>query len=126
MDIKLPENCPQCHNQCPADALKCGRGSSYFEALKNGETPDAGPERRKKFESDQPLVRLLVACGRVAEHRSEKMREHGADEAKMFQCLTGDEQAALQQILEKLEQTWREDHAKHHGDHGHREKHHEH
>ncbi len=132
MDIKLPENCPQCHNHCPADALKCGRGRNYYEALRNGETPETAPERRRPADSENPLVRLLVACGRVAEHRSEKMQEHGADEAQMFACLTEAERETLGSLLGKLESAWREEHQRYHGEHGehgdrgHREKHHEH
>jgi len=126
MEMKLPQNCPMCHNQCPSGALKGGRGRAYFEALRNGETPSEPQRSRERTQSENPLVRLLASCGRTAEHRSERVREHGADEAQMFQCLTENERAELQRILEKLDETWREEHAKHHGDHGHREKHHEH
>lgn len=31
------KNCNQCPNQCPADALRCGRGRAYFARLENGE-----------------------------------------------------------------------------------------
>lgn len=40
-------NCNQCPNQCPKDALKCGRGRRYFEQLENaagdiGESKEGG------------------------------------------------------------------------------------
>lgn len=112
MGINLPANCNQCHNHCPADDLSCDKGRAYFERLKNGEP---APE---PAESENELVRLLTKCGRVAEHKSVKMREHGKDEAAMFQCLDREELSQLQTILTKLQTTWREDHAKHHAHHG--------
>lgn len=113
METNLPTNCNQCHNACPADALKCGRGRAYFEALKNGEPiPERSP-------STNPLVLALSACGRAAEHKSARMRDHDVDDAEMFRCLTQEEQAQLQAILSKLKQTWDEEHAKRHGGHGH-------
>ena len=112
MDNSMPANCNQCPKGCPADALSCGKGRAYFERLQKGETaPEAMPE------SENELVRLLIKCGRVAEHKSEKMREHGKDESAMFQCLTEEEQAVLKEILSKLQTTWKEDHRKHHGHH---------
>lgn len=111
MGIDLPANCNQCPKSCPADALSCGKGRAYFERLQNGEN---SPEIAG---SENELVRLLTKCGKVAEHKSEKMREHGKDEAVMFQCLTGEEKAKLQELLSKLQTTWKEDHAKHYGLH---------
>lgn len=114
MNQQLPEHCNQCHNQCPADQLRCGRGKAYFEAIKNGETPQV----RKEPESDTPLVRLLSRCGQAASHKSERMRAHGKDDSEMFHPLSQDEQAQLQNLLTKLETTWQEEHRKHHGSHG--------
>lgn len=31
------KNCNQCPNQCPVDALRCGRGRAYFAQMENGE-----------------------------------------------------------------------------------------
>lgn len=114
MEIKLPENCNQCHNACPAEELKCGRGQAYFEALKRGETP---PERgpRERSSSEHPLVRALTACGRTAEHISERLRANGKDEGELFGSLTQEEQEELQRILGKLDQAWQAERAKHHG-----------
>lgn len=110
MDIKLPTNCNQCPNGCPADGLSCDKGRAYFERLKNGEEAVLPP-------SDNPLVQLLTSCAKVAEHKSVKMREHGADESGIFKCLTAEEQTQLQTFLFKLQKTWKEDHERHHKDH---------
>lgn len=109
---KLPERCTQCRNQCPADALQCGRGKAYFEMLKNGETPQ--PE--KVLESDNPLVSLLARCGRAAAHKSERMRAHGKDDAELLRSLSPEEQTQLQALLTKLDTAWQE--RKYHGQHG--------
>lgn len=108
MDNKLPENCNQCHNHCPADALRCDRGKNYFERLKNGEEA-ALPE------SENALVRLLTKCAGVAQHKSQKMREHGKNENAMFESLTAEEQARLEELLTKLQTAWKQDHERHHG-----------
>ena len=121
MDNNMPANCNQCPKGCPADALSCGKGRAYFERLQNGEAaPAALPE------SENELVRLLTKCGKVAEHKSGKMRERGKDESAMFRCLTEEEQSALKELLSKLQTTWKEDHRKHqghHGEHGHGHEH---
>ena len=110
MENKLPTNCNQCPNSCPADSLSCDKGRAYFERLKNGEETVLPP-------SDNPLVKLLTACAKVAEHKSVKMRQHGADESVMFKCLSAEEQSQLQDLLSKLQQTWKEDHERHHKGH---------
>ena len=112
MENKLPANCNQCPNGCPADDLHCNKGKAYFERLKNGEEAVLLP-------SDNPLVKLLTACAKVAGHKSVKMREHGADESSMFKCLSDEEQAQLQSLLSKLQKTWKEDHERHHKAHKH-------
>lgn len=114
----LPANCNQCPNGCPAESLRCGKGRAYFERLKNGEAAPAPLP-----ESENELVRLLTKCGKIAEHKSGKMREHGKDESAMFQSLSEDEQAQLTALLTKLQTTWKEEHAKHHGPHGHHGEH---
>lgn len=114
MNQPLPEHCNQCHNQCPAGQLRCGRGKAYFEALKNGETPQVW----EKTESDTPLVRLLDRCGHAASHKSERMRAHGKDDSEMFHALSPEEQAQLYSLLAKLDTAWQAEHSKHHGSHG--------
>lgn len=114
MEKQLPERCTQCHNQCPADQLRCGRGKAYFEALKNGKTP----QTRQETESDHPLIQLLTRCGQAAAHKSERMRAHGKDDAEILHPLSQEEQAQLQNLLTKLDTVWREEHRKHHERHG--------
>lgn len=67
-----------------------------------------------KSVSKNELVKLLSICGQVAEHKSEKMQEHGKDEANILSTLSEDEQGQLKTILEKLQKQWLEDHKKHH------------
>ena len=67
-----------------------------------------------KSNRKQPLVNLLSLCGQIAEHKSEKMQEHGGDENGILAALTPDEQAQLNELLEKLRQAWLKDHAAHH------------
>lgn len=64
--------------------------------------------------SKNELVRKLSICGQVAEHKSEKMREHGADEAEIMAVLTDEERARLDEILTKLQAAWLQDHKEHH------------
>lgn len=67
-----------------------------------------------KSASQHPLVRLLSICGQVAEHKSEKVREHGKDEAMILAALSPEEQEQLQALLEKLQQQWLAQHRAHH------------
>ena len=67
-----------------------------------------------KSVSKHDLVKLLSICGQVAEHKSEKMQEHGRDEAEILSALTPEEQEVLKDLLQKLQKKWLQDHAEHH------------
>lgn len=67
-----------------------------------------------KSVSKNELVKMLSVCGQVAEHKSEKMQEHGEDETKILAVLSQEEQNQLKLILEKLQTQWRKDHVAHH------------
>ncbi len=67
-----------------------------------------------KSVSKNELVKLLSICGQVAEHKSEKMQEHGRDEKEILSALSSDEQEILKTILQKLQKQWLQDHAEHH------------
>ena len=67
-----------------------------------------------KSESRHPLIRQLSICGQVAEHKSEKMREHGGDEAAILSALNAEQQVQLASLLEILQGAWLKDHAQHH------------
>lgn len=67
-----------------------------------------------KSVSKNELVKLLSICGQVAEHKSEKMQEHGRDEQEILSALSSDEQELLQTLLRKLQKQWLQDHAEHH------------
>lgn len=64
--------------------------------------------------SKHPLVRQLYLCGQIAEHKSEKSREHGRDEELIFSVLSDEEKETLSALLSKLQKQWAKDHAEHH------------
>ena len=67
-----------------------------------------------KSNSKNSLVNLLSLCGQIAEHKSEKMQEHGGDEHEILSALTAQQQDQLRALLETLRQAWLRDHAEHH------------
>lgn len=67
-----------------------------------------------KSGSGNALVRQLSICGQVAEHKSEKIREHGGDEEQILAPLSQEERQTLTQLLGKLQAHWLQDHAAHH------------
>ncbi len=64
--------------------------------------------------SKNELVNLLSVCGQVAEHKSEKMQEHGRSEDEILSTLSDGEQEQLKAILQKLQAQWKKDHIEHH------------
>lgn len=67
-----------------------------------------------KSVSKHELIKLISICGQVAEHKSEKMQEHGKDEAEILTALSAEEQEQLKMLLQKLQTQWLADHAAHH------------
>ena len=67
-----------------------------------------------KSNSKNELVKKLSICGQVAEHKSEKMREHGVDEDAILSALTDEEKTRLNEILTKLQDAWLKDHKARH------------
>ena len=67
-----------------------------------------------KSNSKNELVKKLSICGQVAEHKSEKMQEHGGNEDKILSVLSEEEKTQLDAILTKLQGSWLEDHKAHH------------
>lgn len=66
--------------------------------------------------SKNELVRRLYLCGQVAEHKSRMVTEHGDDENRIFDILSEEEKSTLSDILCRLQDKWRKDHAAHRGD----------
>ncbi|MDO5294802.1 MAG: hypothetical protein Q4F05_18870 [bacterium] len=96
-------NCNQCPRGCEEDNLKCQRGRDYF---KNGGKPSMQVESKNK------LVAKLITCGKIAQHKSQKMLEHAIDESKMLAPLNEDQQEELYKLLDILQTTWFEEHQK--------------
>lgn len=67
-----------------------------------------------KSESRHPLIRQLSICGQVAEHKSEKVREHDGNEEDILSALNPQQQAQLAALLDILQSAWLKDHAQHH------------
>ena len=64
--------------------------------------------------SKNELVKKLSICGQVAEHKSEKVQEHGGNEEAILSVLSEEERKQLDEILTKLQTAWLEDHKEHH------------
>ena len=93
------EYCTQCKNNCPVDALQCGRGRRAF-GLEQGEHGH-GHEGHGVHGHHQPLegtLGLLQRCGRAL--------YHGKLGADALSTLTVDEQAQLDALLSKLLESW--------------------
>ena len=67
-----------------------------------------------KSNSKNELVKKLSICGQVAEHKSEKMQEHGGNEENILSVLTDEEKTELDALLTKLQSAWLKDHKEHH------------
>ncbi|MDO5520968.1 MAG: hypothetical protein Q4G58_10795 [bacterium] len=96
-------NCNQCPRGCDESNLKCQRGRDYF---KNGGKPSM------EIESKNKLVGKLIQCGKIAQHKSQKMLEHDIDESKMLEALNEQQQEELFNLLNTLQTTWFEEHQK--------------
>ncbi len=59
-----------------------------------------------KTNSKHTLVKLISICGQIAEHKSEKMQQHGMDESEIVSILSTEEQQTLNELLTKLQQKW--------------------
>lgn len=64
-----------------------------------------------KSVSKNELIKLISTSGQIAEHKSEKMQEHGMDEEELLKALTMEERETLKELLKKLQKQWFTDHA---------------
>lgn len=99
-------NCNQCPNQCPKDALKCGRGRRYFEQLENaagdiGESKEGGGGHARP----EDLYGLMRACGHYLHHSYGERRGDDGDR-QLFAALDEAEQNTLKELLKKLADSW--------------------
>lgn len=85
------QRCTQCDNNCPIDALKCGKGRRFF-----------GLEDREhgSFDPDS-LTGLLKKCGHALHHSGGALNE-----AELFQDLSEEECSSLKALLQKLTASW--------------------
>ncbi len=87
------QRCPQCSNHCPANAPRCGKGRKYFGL------EDKKKDKKRGRKRSGSLCRQLHRCGRFAK-RAE------VEDDILFQALTGEEKAVLQELLDKLTASW--------------------
>jgi len=103
------QNCNQCENACPVDALRCGRGRRHFglEGSEHGHG-HGGPDL------SGPLG-LLRQCGHMLHHG-------GVDSGEALSSLTVEEQKELERLLGLLLADWKakapQDEGGHHRHHG--------
>lgn len=119
MTMENKKVCTQCHNQCPVDALKCGRGKAFFgEEGKmaadrggegngreghggNGHGKD-GHGRGPSFNPDS-LYGLMRGCGHYLHHS----QGNGCpDESVLFGALDEQERDELKRLLAKVLNSW--------------------
>lgn len=93
------QTCDQCGNHCPVDALQCGKGYKYFGMEDTGCNDEHSRGRGHHHHRDG-LAGLIQRCGRFVHHTDE-------EEEILFQALTEEERAALQELLGKLDAGWR-------------------
>lgn len=126
-------NCNQCPNQCPADALKCGRGRHYFEQLENpegfkmdekgehghgeghgenhghreshGHGENHGHGHKEGHGRSDDLYGLMRGCGHYLHHNSGGHQEAGGENG-LFAALDEGEQECLKGLLKKLLNSW--------------------
>lgn len=95
------KRCNQCPRGCDTNNLQCEKGRNYFEN---------SSETHQVMESENKLVAKLIKCGKIAQHKSEKMLEHNVDENNMLDSLNENQQKELFQLLDILETKWFNDH----------------
>ena len=89
------QRCDQCENQCPIDALRCGKGRRHF-GLDSADDSKGKPSR----EMPSGPLGLLMQCGHFLHHC-------GAGEEDLLAALSPQEQAELEQILTILLKDWK-------------------
>lgn len=89
------QNCPECDNHCPVDALKCGKGKQYF-GLPREERDISG-----MGQEDRILV-LLRKCGHYLHHNVGR----DADAAALTGGLSVEEKTTLEALLQKCLERW--------------------
>lgn len=106
MENKQMTNCNQCPNQCPADALQCGRGRHYFEQMGNAEAAKSH-DRGNNYHDDShgrghgkpdDLYGLMRMCGHY-------LHNNGGG-TQLFDGLEEAEQESLKKLLKKLTDSW--------------------
>lgn len=87
--------CDQCENQCPVDALQCGRGRRHF-----GLESKADGKERIGHEISQGPIGQLRQCGHLLHHGGV-----GGDD--LLSALNPQEQSELERLLGTLLADWK-------------------
>lgn len=116
MSAENKKTCNQCNNQCPVDALKCGRGKAFFgeegEMAKGHGREGHGREGHGReghgggasFASDS-LYGLMRGCGHYLHHN--QGNNGGTDESELFRVLDEAEKKELKRLLAKVLDSWK-------------------
>lgn len=88
------QRCDQCENQCPIDALQCGKGRRHF-GLDSADGSKGKPSR----EMPSGPLGLLMQCGHFLHHG-------GAAVEDLLSALKPQEQAELERLLMVLLTDW--------------------
>lgn len=86
--------CDQCENQCPIDALQCGRGRRHFGL----EQENSGREEHDR-KMPSGALGLLMQCGHVL--------HHGGVEDAGLSALNDQERVELERLLTVLLTDWK-------------------
>ncbi len=90
------KHCDQCENQCPIDALQCGKGRKLFGQEEERPSREGG---RRNREMPEGALGLLMQCGHVLHHG-------GAANADLS-ALNPEEQTELERLLTVLLTDWK-------------------
>lgn len=88
------QHCDQCENQCPIDALQCGKGRRHF-----GLEPADGKHGSGREMPGGPIG-ALMQCGHFLHHG-------GMQTPDLLSALNSQEQAELERLLNVLLADWK-------------------
>lgn len=89
------QHCNQCENECPVDALRCGRGRRYFGL----EAEDSRTGKHHDCKTEDGPIGLLRQCGHILHHN-----EICGEDA--LSALNAEEKKELSRMLGILVQDW--------------------
>lgn len=106
MEQNAEKTCPECHNHCPSDQLRCPKGMEYF-----GIEPKKGQPFFGNFGGDlssmaaeDAVIMLMRKCGHYLHHNVGHREK--TNNKELLSTLTEEEIKELAKLLEKCTQNW--------------------